>query len=208
MKNSLVILLVLLTGKAFAGGFLVAEPVTGSPDPLANYRFTPEVRKAIEKEARAFDALPTPTSAYRYDAPQRLVVIRVPIERPMAPVEVFGFTQQEVLAHDGDTPNGDPCGSKHEQGDLSNRWCHAYFVTLTNKTLRNSGVNKEVSALLAATIFLPKEYLIDQKPSASDLVMADYEIFDAEKNLRRTRMGVTIFGDKTVFLTFYRNFSL
>lgn len=120
------------------------------------------------------------------------------------PFHVMGLTESFVLEHDGD-PHGSACSDSHNQGDLSNRWCHAAVVKVVDRTLQDMGIRKEISALLAASVFLPKEYLIDLHPSKSDLVIADYEVFDSGK-ARNTNVAVTVFGDGAVFISLRKKF--
>ncbi|MEK2646184.1 hypothetical protein [Bdellovibrio sp. BCCA] len=160
----------------------------------------PEVRRAILHESWAYE------NTTRLEAtPAKRIVVVTPSHESVQPVRVFGFTEQDVLNADGD-PHGQACSNKHNQGDLSNRWCHAYFVKLTDNYLRSKGVNRHLSAVLSASIFIPKEYGYDLHPSPSDLVMAEYEIYSKVQTRRSTRMTVTAFGDKAVFFTLEKRF--
>lgn len=118
---------------------------------------------------------------------------------------VFGYTEKEVLDMVAD-PNGEACGSKHIHDDLANRWCHGAVVKFIDGNLRAAGVNKVVSALLGASVFLPKEYLIDLHPSKADLVIADYEIFNVKDSKGSNKATITIFGDGLVFINFTKKF--
>lgn len=119
--------------------------------------------------------------------------------------KVFGLTEQDVLNQDGD-PEGTACSRRHSQGDMSNRWCHAFFVKAADSFLRAKGLSKNPSALLSASIFVPKEYGIDKKPSRSDLVMAEYEIYETIQAQYPSRMTVTVFGDTAMFMNFEQQF--
>ncbi|UOF02553.1 hypothetical protein [Bdellovibrio reynosensis] len=149
-------------------------------------------------------ALQEPQYKSSEDHDKKIVVV-TETEDSLGPVTVFGFSEKEVLAMDND-PQGAACSDKHNQGDISNRWCHAYFVKLVDTYLRKQGLNKNLSALLAASIFVPKEFLYDKNPSASDLVIAEYEVFNRFGTKQNTRLTVSLFGDKTVFLTFQKRF--
>lgn len=178
--------------------FVDFRPVPATQNKINLSYFSPEVQAIIAQEARRYVESPAQQA-------KKMIVVTTPPEPQYGPVKVFGFTEQDVLAHDGD-PQGAACSSQHNQGDMSNRWCHAYFVKLTNSYLLSQGVNKQLSAVLSASIFVPKEYLYDLHPSKSDLVMAEYEVFSREKRNRKTRMTMTVFGDKAMFLTFEKQF--
>lgn len=164
--------------------------------------FSPEVQKIIEQVAREYEA----NESVAEQANRKMVVVTATPEKKFQPLTVFGFTEKDVLTADGD-PQGAACSHKHDQGDMSNRWCHAQIVKLADSYMRSKGLNKELSAIFSASIFVPKEYLYDLHPSMSDLVMAEYEIFSHTKQQKTTRMTVTAFADKAVFFTFQKQFN-
>lgn len=205
---------------ALAGGFLEMRPASKDADALAAFHFTPEIRRAIEAEALKFDSWAYRASQASLKAqapirslPERYVIFstdKIEKKKPVRPsedgqVRVFGFTQKEVLAMDGD-PNGEACGNRHDQDDLSNRWCHAYFTNQMGAYLRNNGMGPGWAAVLSTSFFLPKEYLYDKNPSMADLMTAEYEFYNTEKNQVTTRMTVTAFMDKAFVVTFQRRF--
>lgn len=118
---------------------------------------------------------------------------------------VFGYSEKEVLEM-VDDPNGAACSSKHIHNDMANRWCHGAVVKFIDGNLKAAGMNKVASALLGASVFLPKEYLIDLHPSKGDLVIADYEIFHVKDSKGSNKATVTIFGDGLVFINFTKKF--
>lgn len=113
----------------------------------------------------------------------------------------MGFTEKEVLNLVNDE-HGASCSQKHLQGDLANRWCHASIVKVIDRSLRAQGISPVLAAIAGAAFFVPKEFLIDKNPSASDLVTAD---LDAYKN-RNTKVEVSIFGDGAIFITLNKRF--
>lgn len=113
----------------------------------------------------------------------------------------MGFTEKEVLGLVGDE-QGATCSKKHLQGDLANRWCHASVVKVIDRSLRAQGISPVLAALAGAAFFVPKEFLIDKNPSASDLVAADLEAYQ-NKN---TKVEVSIFGDGAIFITLNKRF--
>lgn len=118
---------------------------------------------------------------------------------------VFGYTEKEIL-NMVDDPNGAACSDKHNHDDMANRWCHGAVVKFIGGNLNAAGLNKTVSALLGASVFLPKEYLIDLHPSKADLVIADYEIYKVKNAKGSTKATITIFGDGMVFLNLEKKF--
>lgn len=119
--------------------------------------------------------------------------------------KVFGYSEKEVLEM-VDDPNGAACSSKHIHNDMANRWCHGAVVKFIDGNLKAAGVNKHLSALLGASVFLPKEYLIDLHPSKGDLVIADYEIYHVKNAKGSTKATVTVFGDGLVFINLTKKF--
>lgn len=107
-------------------------------------------------------------------------------------VRTMGLSQKNALIMDGD-PNGTACSNRHEQNDISNRWCHSFFVKIVNEKLLEMGMPKYLSALASASIFVPKEFLVDKNPSAADLVIADLELYEFAENLGR--ISISVFGD-------------
>lgn len=120
-------------------------------------------------------------------------------------VTVFGFTEREIM-NAVDDPNNRACSTQHIHDDLANRWCHGSVVKMIDETLKSKGLNKFASALLSASIFVPKEYLIDLHPSRSDLVISDFEIYKIQDSKGMTKSTVTIFGDGMAFVTLEKNF--
>lgn len=118
-------------------------------------------------------------------------------------VRVFGFSQKEVLTMDGD-PNGTACSDRHTHDDLSNRWCHAFFVKLIDGQLRSKGVPMGLSSFISALAFVPKEFFIDKKPSMADLMIAEYPFHEFENN--SGKIAVTLFADRTAILTVLKTF--
>ncbi len=188
MKSLIVIAIVLLGAQSH-----------GEPLPLNLSPFTPEVQAIIRQQTIAYEQEEAQTNQ------RRMVIITAPQERKPQRLTVFGFTEEDVLRADGD-PHGEACSSKHNQGDMSNRWCHAYFVKLADSYLREKGVNKEISAILSVSILVPKEFLIDLHPSASDLVMTEYEFYNQTHHRKNTRATITVFGDKAIFMTLQKQF--
>ncbi|WP_347358920.1 hypothetical protein [Bdellovibrio sp.] len=163
----------------------------------------PQIRQAILEQSQAYEG----TASRNINNPpnRRMVVMTANEERAQQPVRVFGFTEKDVLAMDGD-PNGAACSRRHIHDDYSNRWCHAYFIKLADTYLRSHGVNKHVAALIAASTFLPKEYLYDKNPSMADLAVVEYEVYRSDNPRKPTRITMTLFGDKTAFVTIERKF--
>ncbi len=116
---------------------------------------------------------------------------------------VMGFAQKDILSLDGD-PNGSACSDQHKQNDLSNRWCHALFVKIANERLSKIGLTGVVSSILSASIFLPKEYMIDQKPSLADLVISEIELMEFSE--KSGNLALSIFGDGAFVVSLYKTF--
>lgn len=116
---------------------------------------------------------------------------------------VFGFSHQDVLSFDGD-PKGSACSESHKQNDLSNRWCHALYVKIADEKLRDLGVPKTLSALASASIFLPKEYLIDKNPSPADLMIAEYSLYEFDDD--SGKIALSLFGDGATILSLEKTF--
>ncbi|RPJ75289.1 MAG: hypothetical protein EHM20_09180 [Alphaproteobacteria bacterium] len=119
---------------------------------------------------------------------------------------VFGFSEKEVLEFVGDKKNERACTPDHIHDDLANRWCHGAVVKVIDETLKANGVNKIISALVSASFFLPKEYLVDLHPSKADLVISDFEMFNLQDAKGGVKGTITIFGDGMVFFNFNKKF--
>jgi hypothetical protein len=96
---------------------------------------------------------------------------------------VFGLTQTNAAAYDGDIRDT-ACNKRHLQGDMSNRWCHAFLVSL----------NKPVIGSIMAL----KEFFWDKNPSASGFVIPDISLYK--------RLNVSVFGDGLVVFSFSDRF--
>ena len=116
-------------------------------------------------------------------------------------IKVFGYTEKEVMDYVSD-PNGHACSTQHIHGDLANRWCHAMIVKIIDETLKSYDINKFASGILAASVFLPKEYLIDLHPSKADLVISDFKVFQNKDSKNSSSATVTVFGDGMIFINF------
>ncbi len=119
-------------------------------------------------------------------------------------LRILGITEQEALMRSGDEFGVNSCSDKHLQGDMANRWCHGSIVKLADSALRdNTNINKYITNLLAASIFLPKEFLMDTNPSAGDLVLTDIPIYD---NANGDKIELTVFGDGLFYVHFTKKF--
>lgn len=210
MKSIVALLMTLnLSSVAKAAGDVVVYDVnvtsTGqtSDKRLSWSSLEPQIRQAILEQSRTYER----SVSYSINtAPdRRMVVMTAPKDPRQQPVRVFGFTEKDVLAMDGD-PNGAACSRRHIHDDYSNRWCHGYFIKLADTYLRSKGVNKHLAAIIAASTFVPKEYLYDKNPSMADLAVVEYEIYRSDNPRKSTRVTMTLFGDKTAFVTMERKF--
>ena len=105
---------------------------------------------------------------------------------------VLGLSSDDALDLSGDFRESFACSQDHMQGDMANRWCHAGVVKISQNTILDQlKVNDYVKNILAAAIFLPKEYLYDTHASPSDLVISDIPILEGEEE----SVKITIFGD-------------
>lgn len=125
-----------------------------------------------------------------------------PAPTSSGPPWVMGMSESSAVQM-----SGDPYGSAftHDHGDVANRWAHASVATMVRESLRGFGVQGTVAALIGAAVFVPKEMLIDQNPSASDFVV-DFELYRQTKGRSVSSMSVTVFGDGAVFLGMWRTF--
>ena len=119
------------------------------------------------------------------------------------PITILGFTQKEALRASGDYIGYNACSLKHIQGDIANRWCHGAFVKALESTLiENLHINKYVANLLSASVFLPKEYLIDLHPSPSDLSIIDFPLYSDTNSI----VELTLFGDGVFYIKVNKKF--
>lgn len=119
---------------------------------------------------------------------------------------VLGFTEREALAQSGD-PDGVAFSKKHTQGDMANRWSHAAVAKAASAAYRQAGFSPFASALLGAAILVPKEFLIDRRPSASDLVIADYQLYGTRsREGSETSVAVSVFGDRALFFALEKRY--
>lgn len=58
---------------------------------------------------------------------------------------------------EGKVENDDPCSSSHNVGDVSNRWCHAYFSELAHNILKQNGFNEYIAHAGGLLVFMLKE---------------------------------------------------
>ena len=119
------------------------------------------------------------------------------------PISILGFTQKEALHASGDYVGYNACSLEHIQGDMANRWCHGAFVKVVESTLvKDFNINKYVANLLAASVFLPKEYLVDLHPSPGDLSIIDFPLYvDSEAIVE-----LTLFGDGVFYIKINKKF--
>lgn len=123
--------------------------------------------------------------------------------KPSMDATVFGLSHRTVVMIDGD-PNGTACSERHKQDDYANRWCHALFVKLVDGKLTDLKVPKFISAVLSASIFVPKEFLIDKNPSMADLVIAEYPFHEFED--KSGNVAVSLFADGAAFFSINKSF--
>ncbi|WP_415063261.1 hypothetical protein [Bdellovibrio sp.] len=182
---------------------LISVPILGwgQVQTLSISVFSPEVRAIIDEEARRMES---EERQREEKTGKKYLVIAPKTSEFSSPLSVFGFTEQQVLEMDGD-PNGRACSGRHIQGDMSNRWCHAQVVKFADNYFKYLGFSQPLASMMAAFIFVPKEYLIDLKPSKSDLVISEYELYRTEDQ-KRVRITATVFGDKAIFFTFEKKF--
>jgi len=122
------------------------------------------------------------------------------------PARVFGLTEKESLILSGDE-HGSACTSGiHDHGDMANRWCHASVSKFVSGLLREGGQSRNVAGAAGLGVFLAKEYGFDKKASPSDIVLADYELYDSARvpggadRRQRTFLGLSVFGDGAAFI--------
>lgn len=82
-------------------------------------------------------------------------------DRPVQ-LQVIGMSRNTALSMSGVTiegqlDNDDPCSSRHNVGDVSNRWCHAYFSELAHSVLKENGYNEYVAHAGGLLVLLLKE---------------------------------------------------
>jgi hypothetical protein len=118
------------------------------------------------------------------------------------PAWIMGMSEQSALQISGD-PDGN--AFDHDHGDIANRWSHASIAAMARETLRGAGVPGPIAVLMGASILVPRELLIDDNPSASDLAL-DLELYRQAHGPRASSVSVTVFGDGAVFLGMWRRF--
>ncbi|MEH6575688.1 MAG: hypothetical protein V7731_01300 [Amphritea sp.] len=75
---------------------------------------------------------------------------------------VIGMNRDTALSMsgtfiEGQVENDDPCSNRHNVGDVSNRWCHAYFSQLAHSVLKENGYNEYVAHAGGLLVFMLKE---------------------------------------------------
>jgi hypothetical protein len=110
--------------------------------------------------------------------------------------KVFGYTEQDVLNADGD-PRGNACTDLHNHEDLSNRWCHGIITRLVQKGLEEAKIDPITSSIAGCLVFVPKEFLIDMKPTYGDLVCVspDVKLYQDKNKTTKAVVNVTVYGD-------------
>lgn len=111
-------------------------------------------------------------------------------------IEVMGMKESDAIRAVGNRPGDTAC--HHIQGNIANRWCHAAIVKQYTQVLKDNGVDGKIATVIGSTFFVPKEYLIDLNPSASDLVATYSDSFGKRKQFE---FEVTAFADGGFFLT-------
>lgn len=106
-------------------------------------------------------------------------------------MRIMGMTQQDALHASRDDIEINTCSIYHEQGDLANRWCHSLASQIAAHELESRGASPLVASLLSGLLFLPKEYLVDQNPSAHDITLTYRDSLGTESST----FEVTVFGD-------------
>lgn len=190
MRSAVFIITFLASAMSYA-----SEPTSAPTIDLSQ----PEIRRIIREEALKLE----------HESNQKRYVIVTPTDLAQGePLRVFGFTEEEALLHSGEPSErqGAACSSLHKHGDLANRWCHAYFADLTDKFLLSRGFSKGLSLMIAASIFIPKEYLVDKKASPSDIVTSEIAVYDRVKANKRTSVTMTAFGDGVAIISLEKQF--
>lgn len=90
------------------------------------------------------------------------------IEQADAP-RIMGMTAQQAQLASRDGMNMRPCSGEHEQGDLSNRWCHAAISQSVVEAVLGEDGNPITKTLAECLFWAPKEFLYDLNPSAHDI---------------------------------------
>lgn len=121
------------------------------------------------------------------------------VEQENGQMQVFGMTEQEVLAQVENDQGGEACA--YENNNLANRWCHGLVVKVISESLKQRGYNSIVASLIGASFFIPKEYLIDDKPASADFVLADVPVYESN-SINKDRVQVTVFMDGVYFINY------
>ncbi len=155
MKLTLFFLLSFLIQNSFASEFNFNQV-----NPLEYY--TLDMNKNIQKVPKDFKEKRPKNyfqdeseNSFYQELKRSLRPIKIMINYDGKPVRVFGLSEKEVLNMIGDQ-NGKACSSMHEQGDLGNRWCHAYVVKKISENLKQNGINPYMADLIGASFFIPK----------------------------------------------------
>lgn len=121
------------------------------------------------------------------------------------PARVFGMTEKEALILSNDEHGSACTGPIHDHGDMANRWCHASVSKFVSALLREGGSSRALAGAAGLGVFVAKEYGFDRVASPSDIVLADFELYDSARSPRgavrrqRTFLGLSVFGDGATF---------
>ena len=121
---------------------------------------------------------------------------------------VIGMNRDTALSMsgtfiEGQVENDDPCSKRHNVGDVSNRWCHAYFSGLAHSILKENGYNEYVAHAGGLLVFMLKE-LGDVNYDWSDINTAP---IGGQIN-ETTSSYVTLMMDGSFHLYFSKKFRL
>ncbi|MFG1481376.1 hypothetical protein ABMA79_07170 [Halobacteriovorax sp. HFRX-2_2] len=83
-------------------------------------------------------------------------------ERPQE-FKVLGLSRESALflsnpKSDYFTENDDPCSALHNQGDISNKWCHAGFSKVAYAVAKENGLGEFLSQGAGLLVFVIKEF--------------------------------------------------
>ncbi len=103
----------------------------------------------------------------------------------------LGLTNKEALTASRDLTSDSVFTPQHVQGDLANRWGHSVIYRIPAEIAKNLGASQIVSTLLGLFASLPKEYLYDRHPSASDIPVT----YSDKLGTKSSEFEFTVFGD-------------
>jgi hypothetical protein len=103
----------------------------------------------------------------------------------------MGMSNKDALLASRDVYSNTVFTESHVQGDIANRWGHSVIYRIPGEMVKGLGASEFLTTIVGFLASLPKEYLYDKHPSASDIPVT----FTDSLGTKSSTFEITVFGD-------------